>query len=108
MTQEEIDQVARAYSALIVGGIRHIQDFYEREKYEAGFISGANWRIDSVWHDMCEEPKKEEMLLLHGNGRTISILWNGDIKWKDIGKFFRAEKWAYMKDLLPIRRTENE
>lgn len=104
MTQEDIEEAADKYTDEL---FKKENDFYVRDCLGIiapdAFIYGANWRINSVWHDMSEEPKKEEMLLLHGNGRTISILWNGDIKWKGIGKFFRAEKWAYMKDLLPSK-----
>lgn len=103
MTQEQIEAEARIYSSIQVGGPRHLEDFFEREKFEAGFIAGAQWRVNSVWHDMSEEPKHGCMMILHGNGKTTSFNWNGDIKWKNIDKFFRAEKWAYMDDLLPIK-----
>ncbi|WP_405371606.1 hypothetical protein [Phocaeicola sp.] len=69
--------------------------------YEQGFKDGANWRINSVWHTMDVVPEREVLLALHGYGRTITIKWNGDMKWKGMDKFFRAAKWAYMDDLLP-------
>lgn len=103
MTKEEIEQVARAYSALIVGGPRHIQDFYEREKYEAGFISGANWRIDSVWHDKTEIPEPGRwVFVLRNHGRiqyTYSTLGMERV-------IMSGHKWAYVEDLLPNKEDE--
>lgn len=72
-----------------------------RGSYRLGFIAGADWRINSVWHTMDVVPEREVLLALHGYGRTITIKWNGDMKWKGMDKFFRAEKWAYVEDFLP-------
>ncbi len=98
MTREEIEQEARAYSALIVGGPRHIKDFYEREKYEAGFISGANWRIDSVWHDASEMPENRFALVEYDcfpKGHGFLIV-------PDPREVIKAiTRWAYVEDLLP-------
>lgn len=69
--------------------------------YEQGFKEGAKWRINSVWHKMNIEPMKNELIVLHGNGNTVTILWNGDMKWDGMDKFFKAEIWAYMSDLIP-------
>lgn len=98
MTQEEIDRAA-VDSCVIE------RDIFNPELtpyYEQGFKDGANWRINSVWHTMDVVPEREVLLALHGYGRTITIKWNGDMKWKGMDKFFRAEKWAYMDDLLPV------
>lgn len=37
MKKEDIEKEARSYSSIMVGGPRHLSDFYEKEKYEAGF-----------------------------------------------------------------------
>lgn len=97
MKQEEIDKVA-VDSCVFERGIFNPQ---LTPYYEQGFKDGANWRINSVWHTMDVVPEREVLLALHGYGRTITIKWNGDMKWKGMDKFFRAEKWAYMDDLLP-------
>lgn len=102
MTQEEIEQEARAYSALIVGGPRHIQDFYEREKYEAGFISGANWRVNSIWYEITKLPKPDKWIFLLREDGTIKQIYTYD----GVDKLFNTllgYKWAYVEDLIPIK-----
>jgi hypothetical protein len=37
MKKEDIEKEARSYSSIMVEGPRHLSDFYEKEKYEAGF-----------------------------------------------------------------------
>lgn len=76
-----------------------------QDDLETAFENGADWRINSVWHTMDVVPEREVLLALHGYGRTITIKWNGDMKWKGMDKFFRAEKWAYMDDLLPNKEN---
>lgn len=95
MTQEEIEIAANQHCFI------KTPDARERYLMRNGFKAGVNWRINSVWHTMDVEPKKDCLLVLHGNGRTITINWNGDMKWQGMDKFFRAEKWAYIEDLLP-------
>lgn len=44
--------------------------------YEQGFKDGANWRINSVWHEMCEKPdfSKLPILLQHKNGKIHLLM----------------------------------
>lgn len=96
MIKDEKKQAAQEYEdSLIYSSISEQCDI------QNAFIAGADWRINAAWHDMSEEPKRECMIVLHGNKKTVTINWNGDMKWKGMDKFFHAEKWAYIEDLLP-------
>lgn len=63
-----------------------------------GFIKGAEWRINIVWHNPEEIPDILTLLLVeHEDGHCgMSILYTKKTSregWK---------RWAYVKDLLPI------
>lgn len=96
MKKEDIEKAAQDYDdGLIYSSIKDQTDVLK------AFIAGAEYRINSVWHKMNIEPKKNELIVLHGNGNTVTILWNGDMRWDGMDKFFKAEIWAYMSDLIP-------
>lgn len=66
------------------------------------FVSGANWRINSVYHKASEEPESGEMVLVicEGNNSVICGPYNYD--WETTVENFNIIKWAYVKDLIPI------
>jgi hypothetical protein len=68
--------------------------------YEQGFKDGANWRINSVWHEMCEKPdfSKLPILLQHKNGK-IHFIDDIPSSWIYLQKYYT--RWAYVKDLIP-------
>lgn len=60
------------------------------------FMKGANWRINSVWHDATEKPKIGELIIVETYGK----IWDyGEYDVRDT--FHPKARWAYMKDLLP-------
>lgn len=63
------------------------------------FVLGANWRINSVWHDTDDRSIKidndKEVVLLLENGKLIEY----DDDWEQY--CYIAVKWAYKEDLLP-------
>lgn len=65
-----------------------------------GFIAGAQWRINSVWHPINEDPGYGKYILVHfRSGNFTSWFASADIL-SDF-KRFEAEGWAYVGDLLP-------
>lgn len=75
-----------------------------------GFIEGAEWRINSVWHDAEEHPKdwNETCLVeLKSGGRSFCLLSDfyhaGGFSCMDgiHNKNIYVIKWAYVKDLIP-------
>lgn len=65
------------------------------------FVSGANWRINSVYHKASEEPESGEMAfaICEGNNPVICGPYHYD--WETTVENFNIIKWAYVKDLTP-------
>lgn len=61
---------------------------------------GAEWRINSVWHDVKEKPnfKMLPILLKHKSG-TIHFIDSTPADWRYLIKYY--VRWAYIEDLLP-------
>ena len=68
------------------------------------FVSGANWRINSVWHDASEHPiTGEEALVKHITGDG-EIKYRVDVfcgyEWKEMCHYDKLIQFAYVKDLI--------
>ena len=94
MTREEIEKAAN--------------DRYSDNTFAyKGFIAGARWRINSVWHDASEKPDKNRLVVFEWRktyGKRHSV---------DFGEIYESIKnvivrWAYIIDLLPERKEETE
>lgn len=74
--------------------------------YIRGFKNGANWCIDSLWHDKDENPKfkgkveKEGLLLLYSFGQCVLLYLDKD-EWEHLLSYATFVKWAYIDNLLP-------
>jgi hypothetical protein len=72
------------------------------------FIEGAQWRINSVWHNLPNDlPQKENtwiLLELIFEGRLVYL----PVEWVNDGEGApkQAIRWAYIDDLLPERKEE--
>ena len=125
MTREQIEK-----AALICAGAGEYGELPYNPDAKKGFIAGAQWRINSVWHDMVkEEPQvygeyENEIApsipclvlgyLSTGYGYGVRY-WNVDCEvWDDEQaddfecKKDKIEKWAYLDDLLPERKEETK
>ena len=66
--------------------------------FEHGFIDGAEWRINSVWHDANEMPDLGEAIIVELFGKV----W--DYRTYDVSDSIHPKaKWAYMNDLIPSK-----
>lgn len=93
--------------------------------FQQGFVVGAEWRINSVWHDEKVVPDRNldkvfgcgEDVIIKPKYRQIfdicEVCWDEDEQ-----KFYLSgeretffmedvEIWAYIKDLLPERKEES-
>ena len=80
-----------------------IDGMYE---YANGFVIGAEWRINSVWHDAKEEPKYDEYFLYENvvHAYHVDGIYPSEDEpfvWDDYVKDWRLTRWAYIKDLIP-------
>ena len=66
------------------------------------FIAGAEWRINSVWHDINEMPEDGRIIVLLGKYGIMLIYGPNMMYYKESviadGGFL---KWAYKEDLIP-------
>ena len=76
--------------------------------FQRGFVAGAQWRINSVWHDLPNDlPQKENtwiLLELIFEGRLVYL----PVEWVNDGEEISKQvtRWAYIDDLLPERKEE--
>ena len=126
MTREQIEKAATE-SCVIDNSIFNPEYV---PYYEHGFIDGAQWRINSLWHDMKKEvpqvygeyenevapsiPCLVRGYLSTGYGYGVRY-WNVSYEvWDDEEcddyecDKDKIEEWAYLDDLLPDRKEETE
>ena len=92
MTREEIEKAAN--------------DRYSDNTFAyKGFIAGAQWRINSVWHDRAEKADtSKELILMYSNGSVRVTLLNPNLTFDGFLSVDMFIKWAYVSDLLPERK----
>lgn len=96
--------------------IERAADIYANENRNRGnnvkpysvvdFISGAEWRINSVWHDASETPQHSGMLIAIKQDGTPIVCGPNNSNWKIAVRIFHIVRWAYIDDLCLMRRTE--
>lgn len=67
------------------------------------FIEGAQWRINSVWHNGKFRPEHGKYVLLQLKGNNFKIdMWNDcEYIYLEHYSYSSIERWAYVDDLLP-------
>lgn len=71
------------------------------ELVEDSFVKGAEWRINSAWHDASEAPQYSRMLIALNKKGLPFICGPNNSDWKTTVKIFHIKRWAYVKDLIP-------
>ena len=87
---------------------------FEEDNYDAGardavldvteraYIAGANWRINSVWHDASERPDKGKMLIVEDIDSAYDLVYLTKSKpWEELSEKNHYMRCAYIEDLLP-------
>lgn len=106
MNKETIEKAAKENASTHFGLIN--KEWWARKN---GFEDGAQWRVNSVWHDASEKPKfngkveKEGILLLYSSGQCVFLYLDKD-EWESILGYATFVKWAYITDLIPDARKE--
>lgn len=96
MTREEIERVANA-------------KYKDNTFAYKGFIAGARWRINSVWHDRAEKADtSKELILMYSNGSVRVTLLNPNLTFDGFLSVDMFIKWAYVSDILPERKEGAE
>lgn len=73
---------------------------FDRYDIEQSFESGANWRINSVWHDADEQPKRNEIYLVQMGKDGFDTFYDSK-NWEVFKRDLNITRWAYIEDLLP-------
>lgn len=67
------------------------------------FVYGAEWRINSIWHDASENPKDGFLILAFINEGLSLIAGPNNSGWETTIRELQIVKWAYIDDLLPVK-----
>lgn len=109
MTKEQI----RAAAINAANEVYDREECIEWEYLVFAFRDGAEWRINSVWHDASEKPKfkgkvEKEMFMLFCNSKKYGLMLISQDEWDDFAERGMFHKWAYVDDLLPERKEETK
>ena len=98
MTREQIEKAAGEYSGSVFG----FKDNPVVMNKHKAFMDGAQWRINSVWHDDISECKDvKRWIVVEYNNGYVDVL--PDIRDLD-GVKDLVVRVAYVDDLLPERK----
>lgn len=64
------------------------------------FEHGANWRINSVWHEVSEEPERNRIYLAQLGDCAFDTFYDSK-NWVNFSRGINIQRWAYVEDLLP-------
>lgn len=109
MTREQIEKAA------IKSADEELDDF-ECRGHRDGFIAGAQWRINSVWHkNFTVIPESGRLALLElKDPDSHKVVYKIDsysgYEWKGITHYENAGliRFAYIDELLPERKEETK
>ena len=98
MNRETIEKAANEYA------YKQSPDAGVRYDISYGFIAGAEWRINSVWHSTDELPERSGYLaVLMDNGLMETMYYSVGIGFHEM-HLKGYTSWAYISDLLPARK----
>lgn len=106
MTNEDIERKCLEYSQAATPS--YTNGTFDRYAIAQAFEDGAEWRINSVWHDARERPKCDTFFIYENVIHAFHV--DGVFPpedevfvWDDYVKDWGLIKWAYVKDLLPTK-----
>lgn len=113
MTREQIEQAALKCAKDRCGDSESQHAMAKAQGTVYGFKQGAQWRVNSVWHDASEMPKfkgkvEKEMFMLFCNSKKYGLMLISQDEWDDFVERGMFHKWAYVDDLLPERKEDAE
>ena len=92
--------------------MKHCAHYDEEAIFVKGFTDGAQWRINSAWHEVSETPQPRREFVYQGVRRGSLAMYygiytvNGKDDWDFVREFVVIERWAYLEDLLPDEGKE--
>lgn len=109
MNIEAIKKTAREYAKNKYGGENAKQwAIAQIHAGRDGFIAGADWRVNSVWHEANDKPefcgKKGIWIVMYFEHGMLSATFVRNDEWDELRKRNNFAKWAYQTDLMPDRK----
>lgn len=111
MKQEDIEKAAGEYSGIVLG----FKDNPVVMNKHKAFMDGAEWRINSVWHDAIDKPERNRDFLYESargwfgiNNTTKMAREIYPEKWDRFVEGYDVIRWVYIDDILPERKEEKE
>ena len=122
MTREQIEQAALKCAKDRWGDSESQHAMAKAQGTVYGFKQGAQWRINSVWHDREEQPEVERWFIFKADDTnpfkkptikkiayyTNRIENDKGLDWLKMVAEYKILCWAYVDDLLPERKEEAE
>ena len=103
MTREDIERKCLEYSQVATPS--YTNGTFDRYAIAQAYEEGAKWRINSVWHNKEETPKKGEHIIVRISCGSFTSWFATDDIMKVFEKF-GVTIWAYVKDLLPTKEEQ--
>ena len=105
MTKEDIKK-AKAENAERIANIAYSGGGHiGQDDLETAFENGADWRINSVWHDASETPISGKYALVKYITGDLKIKYRVDVfcgyEWKEMCHYDKLIQFAYIEDLIP-------
>lgn len=100
MEREDIERKCHQYAREATPA--YTNGDFDRYAIAHAFEDGAEWRINSVWHDKSEIPDLSQDVLIIFKNKICSILIGAVHTLSEL-KHYDYTNWAYVKDLLPIK-----
>lgn len=101
MDRKTIENAADDYSIEIMPS--YSDGYFERSQIVDAFESGANWRVNSVWHTDVKAGNTRQAILVRFNNGLFNVFEDiRDLK----GIEDLVEMFAYLDDLIPERKEE--
>jgi hypothetical protein len=72
----------------------------DRNALYKGFYWGAQWRINSVWHDTSEKPDMSKEIIVIYPDKSCRVFRPNGV-WETLIEVDKFIRWAYVEDLLP-------
>lgn len=100
MKREDIEKTATSYANDVCKGSHHRCGL--KQYCMVDFMEGAEWRINSIWHDTSEKPDKGKLLIVEDIDSAYDLVYLTKSKpWEELSEKNHYMRWAYIEDLLP-------
>ena len=103
MKIEDIEKESLEYAEIATP--TYVNGDFDKYAIADAFEHGANWRIDSVWHEASEEPERNRIYIAQLGDSAFDTFYDSG-NWERFSRGVKMQRWAYVEDLLPNKQEE--